>query len=109
MLTIFISYKADLTMWARLLQICYLIQVLLCVLGTKLRQPDSGLNSIPYVGSTITQADFSKNLIKDVRVFHLSDAINLEVSISRPSELVENTHAYTRIHAISMGQSRIAH
>ena len=81
MLTIFISYKAGFNDVGE--TAADLLPYTSVTIRKKLRQPDSGLNSMPYVGSTITQADFSKNLIKEVRVFHLPDAINLEVSISR--------------------------
>ena len=80
---IHISQNRFATMSVKLLQICCLVQFSRSVFGSKLQVSGSGLISMPRVGSTITVADFSKNLIKAVRVSSLLEARNLEVRVTR--------------------------
>ena len=72
-------------MWAILLQICCLVQWARGILGTEMPLSNSGLNSVPYVGSMIITADFSNNDIKDLHYSSLSDAIDLTVRLQSVS------------------------
>ena len=71
-------YKTG-AMWATVLQIYFLVQWPQVVLGTEVVQQDSGLNSMPHIGSLITKADFSRNDTRRVNSFSLSEAIHLKV------------------------------
>ena len=82
-------------MWVTLVQAYCLVQCLRGVLGTEMVQKDSGLNSLPYVGSLVTSADFSKNDIRAVTFSSLSGAILLEVRLWRVSRSVMSEHAAT--------------
>ena len=75
----YISISKTGAMWATVLQIYSLVQWPQVVLGTEVVQQDSGLNSMPHIGSLITKADFSRNDIRRVNSFSLSEAIHLKV------------------------------
>ena len=69
-------------MWTKLLPIYCLVQWSRCVLVSYVVQRNSGFNSMPFVASPTTTADFSKNHITVVRFSSLSEASNLKVGFS---------------------------